>query len=98
MELSKQLSDSLDRLEDAHNPSEHGGKSLKQVDHLKFRSAKIDEQNREEEANIRLLELRLDEMLLMRDCVIREENRLRKEAALKEQAYAKEIGAKPTDP
>ena len=96
--MSKQLSDALDRLEQIADPEQYEGKNQKQVDHLKFRTAKIIEQNNIEEQEVRALVAKIQKMELLKQCVIREENNLRKSAAMKEQTKVEEHGGYVCEP
>ena len=64
--MSRELSDALDRLEQVGDPEKYKGKTQRQVDHLKFRTAKINEQNAIEEDEVRQLVAKIQKMELLK--------------------------------
>ena len=82
-ELSQKLSSCLDKLETATDtPEKAGGKNLRQLQHLQFRTAKIEEQNAVEIAEIAELSQKLSKMELLGQCIYTEEKNVRKRIAL----------------
>ncbi len=100
--LSEILSHKLERLQElTENPEMTGVKTPRQVQHLEFRTKKINEQNAIEEALQFELRDKIQKMQLLGRCIIREEISLQKSRALKNQEVndlVQRMGGDPNEP